>query len=180
MLDAALQEKERQDTLSALEKEIKGCILKKDEIGLKQTAYDLERKRGNNNFYFYSYYLEAENENLDAIKKQLLYNKAVARYFIYKMRETEEFFMFEDLQKILNTALEGREEKKTGQKVDFFMDKANKKYLVWKALPVLKKYITRFGSIKPRKYTKNKVLIQKKVKQAIIRAREIGLLEYIK
>ena len=96
MLDAALQEKDRQNTVLALEKEIKGCIITKDEIGLKQTVYDLERKRGNNNFYFYSYHLNAENKNLDAIKKQLLYNKAVARYFIYKMKDTDDFFMFED------------------------------------------------------------------------------------
>jgi len=60
------------------------------------------------------------------------------------------------------------------------MNKDNKKYLTWKAIPVLKKYMTRFGSIKPRKYTKNPVLVQKKVKECIHRARELGLLEYIK
>ena len=180
MLDASLQEKDRQTTVSALEAEIKDCILKQDNMGLRKTMYDFGRVRGHNNFYINSYYIQAKNENLDAIKKQLLYNKTVARYFIFKMNTTEEFFMFDDLQTKLNKMLEESEAKKTGQKVSFFMSKDNKKYLTWKAIPVLKKYMTRFGSIKPRKYTKNPVLTQKKVKECIHRARELGLLEYIK
>lgn len=180
MLDASLQEKERQTTVSALESEIKDCILKKDDLGLRKTMYDLGRVRGNNNFYFHDYYLQAENKDLDAIKKQLLYNKTVARYFIFKMNSTDEFFTFDELQTRLSKVLEETEDKKTGQKVSFFMNKDNKKYLTWKAVPVLKKYMTRFGSIKPRKYTKNTVLTQKKVKESIQRARELGLLEYIK
>ncbi|OQY38182.1 MAG: hypothetical protein B6229_06600 [Spirochaetaceae bacterium 4572_7] len=40
--------------------------------------------------------------------------------------------------------------------------------------------MTRFGSIKPRKYTKNPVKTQKKLRQEIIRARGLGLLEFIR
>jgi len=180
MLDASLQEKERQNTVSSLENEIKDCILKKDDMGLRKTMYDFHRVRGHNNFYIHSYYIQAENKDLDVIKKQLLYNKAIARYFIFKMNSTDEFFMFDELQTKLSKFLDESEEKKTGQKVSFFMNKENKKYLTWKAITILKKYMTRFGSIKPRKYTKNPVLTQKKVKECIHRARELGLLEYIK
>lgn len=180
MLDASLQEKDRQNAVSALEESIKECIIKKDDMGLRKTMYDFGRVRGHDSFYIHSYHIQAENKDLDSVKKQLLYNKTVARYFIFKMNNTDEFFMFDELQTKLNKMLEAREEKKTGQKVSFFMNKDNKKYLNWKSIPVLKKYMTRFGSIKPRKYTKNPVLTQKKVKESIHRAREMGLLEYIK
>jgi ribosomal protein S18 len=45
---------------------------------------------------------------------------------------------------------------------------------------MLKKYMTRFGDVKPRKYTGNRVSVQKALRKVIIRAREMGLLEYVK
>ena len=45
---------------------------------------------------------------------------------------------------------------------------------------MLKKYITRFGEIKPREYTGNSVSTQKKLKKVILRARELGFLTYKK
>ena len=62
----------------------------------------------------------------------------------------------------------------------FFTKSENEKYISWKSLPMLKKYMTRFGDIKPRKYTGNPVSAQKNLRKVVIRAREMGLLEYIK
>jgi ribosomal protein S18 len=45
---------------------------------------------------------------------------------------------------------------------------------------MLAKYLTRFGDIKPRKYTDNNISTQKKVREAIVRSRELGLLDYIR
>ena len=42
-----------------------------------------------------------------------------------------------------------------------------------KALPLLKEYLTRFDNIKPRKYSNHSVSMQKKIRKAIIRAREL-------
>lgn len=53
-------------------------------------------------------------------------------------------------------------------------------YINWKAIYLLRRYMTRFGNIKARKYTNSSVKTQKAVRQSIIRAREIGLLEYTK
>lgn len=50
----------------------------------------------------------------------------------------------------------------------------------WKALPLLQEYMTRFDNIKPRKYAQHSVSVQKKIKKAITRARELGLLAYTK
>lgn len=49
-----------------------------------------------------------------------------------------------------------------------------------KAVPLLTKYMTRFDDIKPRKYSGHSVAMQKKMRSAIIRAREIGLVAYTK
>jgi ribosomal protein S18 len=48
----------------------------------------------------------------------------------------------------------------------------------WKAIPLLKEYMTRFDNIKPRKYSQHSVRIQKKLRKSLIRARELGLLAY--
>jgi ribosomal protein S18 len=89
------------------------------------------------------------------------------------MTEKEEFLPFETIQKNLEKIINGWAEKKMGQKITFFSKPENEKYVTWKALPMLKKYMTRFGNIKPRRYTANPVSIQKKVRQSIIRAREM-------
>jgi ribosomal protein S18 len=64
--------------------------------------------------------------------------------------------------------------------VSFFADKKNDKYLNWKSVAMLKKYITRFGDIKPRAYTNNSVATQKKLKTAVLRSRELGFVAYKK
>jgi ribosomal protein S18 len=64
--------------------------------------------------------------------------------------------------------------------VNFFADTKNEKYINRKGVAMLKKYITRFGNIKPRAYTKNSVSIQKKLKKAILRTRELGFIAYKK
>ena len=55
-----------------------------------------------------------------------------------------------------------------------------KNEISWKNIELLNQYINRFGSIKPRKYTWNNVTYQKQFRQAIIRARELWLIPYIK
>lgn len=65
-------------------------------------------------------------------------------------------------------------------KKTFFSDLRNEYLINWKSIVILKRYMTRFGDIKKRKYTGVPVRIQKKIRRAIIRARELGLLPYIK
>ena len=48
----------------------------------------------------------------------------------------------------------------------------------WKAVPLLQEYMTRFDNIKPRKYAQHSVRVQKKLRKAIIRARELGIMAY--
>ncbi|OQB42679.1 MAG: 30S ribosomal protein S18 [candidate division CPR1 bacterium ADurb.Bin160] len=87
------------------------------------------------------------------------------------MDSTQIFFEFEKLQKELQKIVDSRDNKKFGNRVSFLSHPENEKYINWKSIVILKKYLTRFGSIKPRKYTKNRVKTQKKLRKAIIRAR---------
>ncbi len=61
-----------------------------------------------------------------------------------------------------------------------YFNKENEYLINWKSTSLLWKYITRFGDIKPRRFTWNTVRQQKKIRKAISRARELGLIVYIK
>lgn len=50
----------------------------------------------------------------------------------------------------------------------------------WKNLPLLTYYTNRFWFIKSRKYTGNSVKYQKKARKAILLARQLWLLPFVK
>lgn len=58
--------------------------------------------------------------------------------------------------------------------------KDNVELVNWKSVGLLREFTTRFGNIKPRKFTNLPVKYQKRVRKAIINAREFGLIPYIK
>jgi ribosomal protein S18 len=180
MLNSNIQDSERKDFLSKLENDIKANIIKKDEIWLKETCYDVKGKTWNNRIYYISYFLELDNDSLKKIRKSLLYSNLVTRYEIFKMTSNQDFFEFKKLEKELQDTVDSRDNKRFGNKISFLSHEENNKYINWKSIVILKKYLTRFGSIKPRKYTKNCVKTQKKLRKEIIRARGLGLLEFIK
>lgn len=60
----------------------------------------------------YSYGIEAQPEDLDMIKKNVLYNKAIKRYVIFKLQKHENFATFAKVNDELNTIIQGRDVKK--------------------------------------------------------------------
>ncbi|MEI6773431.1 MAG: hypothetical protein WCL18_00970 [bacterium] len=60
----------------------------------------------------YSYCIEAQAEDLDMIKKNVLYNKAIKRYFIFKMDKTDDFLTFKKVNDELNAVIETWDAKK--------------------------------------------------------------------
>ena len=173
LLDAKLSDTERKSLLTEIEKSLGKTILQKDDMGLQSMKYNLSDTVGQDKAYMVSYYVDAPAADIAEFKKQLVYNKAIKRYVVYKMNPTEPFFTFASHNKEVIDIIEGWDKKKLGQKLTFFADKRNAKYLNWKSVPLLQKYISRFGNIKPRKYTGNTVNIQKKLREAVLRAREL-------
>lgn len=180
LVDASLSETNRKEVVTELETLIKKIIVKQDDMGLQQLMYNLWSKAWNDKAYVYSYYIEANAEDLDIIKKHLLYNKAIKRYYVFKMDKNEEFLIFSKVNDELNKIIEAWDPKKLWQKVTFFSDKKNEKYINRKSVVMLRKYVTRFGNIKPRAYTNNSVSTQKKLKNVILRTRELGFIAYKK
>jgi small subunit ribosomal protein S18 len=66
------------------------------------------------------------------------------------------------------------------KKKNFFFTKQREELIHWKSIDLLRKYTTRFGFIKPRKYTAVSVKQQKALRNAIIRARELWLIPYVR
>jgi ribosomal protein S18 len=60
------------------------------------------------------------------------------------MSEEQEFLEYEKLQKELNDIMEKRDDKRFGNKISFLSHAENAKYINWKSIAILKKYMTRF------------------------------------
>lgn len=180
LLDHAMKKDERESMLVDFEKNLGSSVLQKDDIGMQSLVYALGRDKNKDSAYFVCYYLELDLDGINAIKKDLLYNKSVLRSVFFRMKESQKFVAFDEMQKELKDIIEGRGTQRFGQKVSFYSHSENEKYISRKAIPMLEKYLTRFGDIKPRRYTNNAVNKQKKLRKAVIRARELGLLNYTK
>lgn len=173
LLDPSMKDADRATSLKEIEAAVPQALQSVDTIGLQTLSYDLHRLRGNNRAFIVSYVFALDADGLSALKKVLLYNKAILRYTIFAMTAQQETFEFAKLVKEMEDTIASWEGKKFGQKVTFFLSPKNEKYITWKAIPMLNKYVTRFGEIKPRKYTGNSVSVQKKIKSAVSRAREL-------
>lgn len=66
------------------------------------------------------------------------------------------------------------------KKKNYFFSQEREQLINRKSVDLLRKYMTRFGKIKPRKYTAVSVKQQKTLRMAILRARELGILPYKK
>ena len=123
--------------------------------------------------YYVSYYMNLDNEQLVELRKNLLYTNVVVRYEIFRMNKDQALLEYGKLQEELQKIMDSRDDKRFGNKISFLSHPENDKYINWKSIAILKKYMTRFGNIKPRRYTKNSVNTQKKLRREIIRARSL-------
>jgi ribosomal protein S18/ribosomal protein S6 len=180
MIDPAIKDTERNDFIKEITDKFSGQLIDRDDIGIQKLKYDLARVRGKNTAYFYSLFMELNPTQMQELKQSLLYNKILFRYAVFVMDANQEILKFQATNEYLQGLIDSWQDNKFGQKVTFLTRPENHKYIVRKALPILKKYTTRFGDIKPRKYTNNTISVQKKLKKAIVRARELGLVDYIK
>lgn len=180
VIDPKKNEEERKKMIEKFEQDFKKNILEKDDMWVQSLEYDFSRVRGRNSAYFISYYLDLEPSDVAKIKELFLYTNGVYRYSMFSMSENEEFWEYKKINKQLSDMIDSWDVKRYGNRVFFYSNPENTKYLTWKAIVMLKKYLTRFGNIKPRAYTKNPVNRQKALRKTIIRARELWLLNYIK
>jgi ribosomal protein S18 len=102
----------------------------------------------------------------------LSYKKEVLRCVFFFMKGTQKYMTLEKASEDV-AELAASDEWTMKKKLTLFNDGKNEEYLVWKAIPLLTKFVTRFGDIKPRKYTGVSVSQQKRLRIAVQRAREL-------
>jgi len=74
VLDARTSQDERDEAIKTIEDVLwKGSILKKDDIGAVDAAYNLSGKAWNNKIYVVSYYCDLEPDALLQVKSKILY-----------------------------------------------------------------------------------------------------------
>ncbi len=159
----------------------KWSILDIDDVWLIDTKYPLKKDKDLTKVYFVTYYVELSPEDISSFKEKVAYLKWIVRQFFYKLAHKDEFMKYNEVNSWAEKIIEKYEsETQLTKKVNILIDKSNLKYLTWKNIKLLERYITRFDNIKPRKFTWHSVKVQKRLRKMIIRARELWLIRYVK
>ena len=176
LLNANTSEADRKAFLADFEAKFE--VKEKDEIWIQNLSFKLKDK--NTKAYFVSYLLNLSPEQVKEVKAALLYNQAVVKYEIYKMGKNQTFLpLWENFSLNLIKRLKRL---KIGNMVRRSLSLQMKEmqnistgnlFLSWNII------LQDLEIFKPRLYTGNSVKIQKKVRQEIIRARTLGLLNFI-
>ncbi len=175
-----------------------------DAMGLVQLAHPIGKARLTQ-VHMTSYYCELTPAQTATIKQELTLTKGVVRHVFFAMTANQPFLTFAGVNQKFNKAAEEKAaaaaaievanaeagvEKKpeltrtTTKKKEqmvrkgYFNKDSHREEITWKATKLLTFYITRFGDMKPRKFMGNSVSQQKRVRQAILRARELGVIAY--
>lgn len=180
ILDPRLSAEDVADARKNIENLIKTKHIKDtDDMGLQHFAHNMKDNLQLNKGYILSYAVEIDADTLASINTELGYNKQVIRHTTFTLHTLDDFIHFE---KNLDTAQEfaDNDEWSIKKSLTIFADKKHDYLFHWKSVPLLEKFMTRFGDIKPRKYTGVSVSQQKKIRKAIVRSRTLGLLPFIK
>lgn len=152
-----------------------------DDMWLVQLAHPIGKAKLSQ-VHMTSYYCELDSQATKAIKDELSITKGVVRYVVFAMNATDTFLSFAEINKQFEKKPVAEGEKKPEQMVrkGYFNKESHNDQISWKSVKLLTFYLTRFGEIKPRRFMGNSVAQQKKVRQAILRARELWVLAYTK
>ncbi len=179
LLQPQLSKDEHEKLVSDIEKLIAeqgGKILATDDMGITVLAHQITKAKLTQ-AYFISYQLDLSGDKIQALKSTFAITKGIVRFFFFIMDANEKFVSFKDT----NKTWEPKEDKKPKEviiKKGALNDDEMVENINWKSVNFLRHYMTRFGDIKPRAFMGNRVKHQKKIRKAIIRARELGVLPY--
>lgn len=179
LVDPRLTQDELKGVLKDVEDLTNGGIVSTDDMGLQQLQHEIHGKKALYQAFMVSYHVSLDPQKIAEIKTQLSYMKGVLRYVFFAMKENETFLTYEEV-KAKAQELADSDQWVMKKRVSLFDAKANEELFNWKATPLLQKFTTRFGDIKPRKYTGITVKQQKAIRIAIIRSRELGMVPFIK
>lgn len=81
LLSSTLNEKDLAKTIADVEAKLNGNIVKKEEWGLKNLAYEIKKSR---KAYFVLYYVETTPEAIASLKEMILIDKRIVRPLILR------------------------------------------------------------------------------------------------
>ncbi len=180
LLDPKLSEAESLEVSNHIESLLWDSIKQKDMWWTTELAYALNEDKKKTSASIVCYFLHLDPSSIMAIKKEFVFMKPIMRYSFFARSSTEKYLSKKELVSEIDVILEWQSEKIRKQK-HFFKIAENQSYLIdRKNESLLKLFITRFGNIKPRKYTGLSVRLQKKMREQIIRGRELWVVEFTK
>lgn len=180
LLQPQLSKEDHEKTVSEIENLVKengGQIVATDEMGLLTLTHEITKAKLSQAF-FLSYHLQLPGEAIQKLKATFAITKGIVRFAFFSMTANEKFVIYKDINKTWEPVEDSKEP--AVKKGFFATDKDTLANINRKASSFLRNYMTRFGDIKPRRFMGNRVTHQKKVRMAIIRARELGVLPYTK
>lgn len=180
MLQPQLSKDDHEKLVSDIQKLIAdngGRILDTDEMGMMTLSHEITKAKLKQ-AYFLSYHLEIDGEKIQGLKSTFAITKGLVRFAFFAMTDKEKLVSYKDINKAWEKKEDAKPKEAVIKKGAFNADDTLVDNINWKAVNFLKNYMTRFGDIKPRAFMGNRVKHQKKVRIAIIRARELGVLPY--
>jgi ribosomal protein S18/ribosomal protein S6 len=154
-------------------------IQQTDNLGMRQFNHEMRDEKHLDKGFIVSHLVHIDPNNAPEIITQLNYEDKIIRHKLFAVSNKENFLIFDDIQDKAQELAE-HEEWSVKKHVDIFNDRSYDTLFNRKALPLLKRFMTRFGDIKPRKYTGVSVAQQKIIRKAIINARTLGMLPFTK
>ena len=179
LLQPQLSKDDHEKLVSDIQKMITdngGKVIDTDDMGMLTLAHQITKAKLQQ-AHFISYHLELPGDKIQMLKSAFAITKGVVRFSFFLMNANEKFVSFKDTNKTWEKK-EDAKPKEVVVKKGFFQDDTTLEHINWKSVNFLRHYMTRFGEIKPRAFMGNRVKHQKKVRIAIIRARELGVLPY--
>ena len=179
MLQPQLSKDDQEKLISDIEKRIAdngGKILDTDDMGMVTLAHEITKAKLKQ-AHFISYHLDLPGDKIQGMKSAFGITKGLVRFSFFSMGPKEKFMSYAETNKTWAPKEDAKPKEAVIKKGFLNQDEAPDN-INWKSTSFLRNYMTRFGEIKPRAFMGNRVKHQKKVRVAIIRARELGVLPY--
>lgn len=176
VLSPTLTEAKRNKSIEQIDeilKENKAEVFHVDDWGKRDMAYSI---KNHDEAYYIIYYFTADNAGfLTELEEEMKLDQGILRSMIIKRDDNFEIKDYASLDE---------EENKRDMSPNRLKTKkspiTNENSIDYKNLKVLKQYISRYGKIVARRYTKVNLKEQKKLAKSIKRARHMALLPFVK
>ncbi len=176
ILSPSLTEQKRNKSIKQIDdilKENKAEVFHVDDWGKRDLAYTI---KGNNEAYYIIYYFDVKDASfLPELEEEMKLDPGVLRHIIIKRDDNFEVKDFSEVDED-----ENKRDMSPGRLKTKKSPITNEKAIDYKNLKVLRQYISRYGKIVARRYTKVNLREQKKLAKSVKRARHMALLPFVR